>query len=508
MVPSKPPRRISFPLIFLTLAATLVFAWAESGLLKRDLDVTSFEQIYAMRDAYARAASRALVAVVYAESEKELYYGTRLAFWDEQAKEEKVTVPGKSVNDKPHPRDLKVDIVPFATGDSVDAVWDQTEIARKLARDPNYVAVIGHTTSAVAMQSSVSYEYTKLLYIATTATDPALTDHGFGYVFRVVGTDTAYAREVADMCYLLDRDANGNDSPVQKVGTFYAQSQHSMIAMEGLEKALTDRGMVTIFEKSYDPALGSEEDTLAKHQRKAILQDTVQSVEHLKPDMIALLGDGTTAATELWKALSRSGLKDVPLVVTGGPLDANAFINNTNRQPNPRNPDQKSYATILHVSSSTDNGQRELKLVVDSEGIREPGAIYVATQFSTAQGDLDQDDLDKREPEFRYQAGKTKDFNQQYVDWYGKDPNPALRNPEALALRGYTAGMILKEAMEHSESIAPIDVQQTLRLIEFQALGRKYRFELNGNEKGLGTPDLPIIFKRFSRRNLGLKETF
>ena len=83
----------------------------------------------------------------------------------------------------------------------------------------------------------------------------------------------------------------------------------------------------------------------------------------------------------------------------------------------------------------------------------------------------------------------------------GNDIQAQYRLPEALAMRGYVAGEILRQAIENSDSVAPIDLPQTIRIGTFKALGRTYHFTLGGDEKDFGTDKVPVMFKRFSRRS-------
>ena len=134
--------------IFLLLALVV---WAGSGLLKKELGLSSYEEIYTARYLRAQSPSNVDIAVVYAEGEDEMYFGVDMAF-----AQRFVTVRGKKIG---------VTLHPFKTGNDSVAVKDQIPLARKIARDENYVAVIGHSTSDIASEASVSYEYTKLLYI-------------------------------------------------------------------------------------------------------------------------------------------------------------------------------------------------------------------------------------------------------------------------------------------------------------------------------------------------------
>lgn len=95
---------------------------------------------------------------------------------------------------------------------------DEAEAAKELSADPKYVAVVGHSASDIAKHVSIRYQYTSLLYFAVNATDPALTTHGFGFVFRNVPTDNEVAEALAKTLVPSRRD---------KAGILFAQSGHS-----------------------------------------------------------------------------------------------------------------------------------------------------------------------------------------------------------------------------------------------------------------------------------------
>jgi branched-chain amino acid transport system substrate-binding protein len=69
--------------------------------------------------------------------------------------------------------------------------------SRRLAADPDLVAVIGHQRSRVALPASVVYEEQGIVYLATGATDPYLTLHNFNNVFRLLPSDDDYCRAMA-----------------------------------------------------------------------------------------------------------------------------------------------------------------------------------------------------------------------------------------------------------------------------------------------------------------------
>lgn len=69
--------------------------------------------------------------------------------------------------------------------------------ALELARDDKVIAIIGHFSSETAMSASIIYNQHEKLFISPSATAPALTEHGFEYVFRIIPSDKEIAHEVA-----------------------------------------------------------------------------------------------------------------------------------------------------------------------------------------------------------------------------------------------------------------------------------------------------------------------
>ena len=282
---------------------------------------------------------------------------------------------------------------------------------------------------------------------------------------------------------------------VKRVGTFYEQSMHAESAIDSLKGALDDKAVSTAFERPYETLLGSAlGNAFERRQRQARLQDQIASVEHLpenvRPEMIAIVGDGVLSAIQLWTQLSVSGLGDLPIVLFGTPLDSNAFIDNTGRRPGV-------------------DGDLSLPVVLDpknpADWEREPRAIYLATMFSTAEAD---EDISGVDPAQRAGALQRKAELQKFASDYKarfKTQPAALRNPEALALRGYTTGEVLRQAMEQSQSVAPVDVQETLKASQkkFESLGRLFSFDTKGDRtvERLGAPGEPILLKKFSAKS-------
>ncbi len=75
-------------------------------------------------------------------------------------------------------------------------VEDGKKIAERLAKNPKIVAVIGHPSTTVALPASVTYQRFGLLYLATGATHPQLTNHRFENVFRVIPSDEVITKQL------------------------------------------------------------------------------------------------------------------------------------------------------------------------------------------------------------------------------------------------------------------------------------------------------------------------
>jgi len=71
------------------------------------------------------------------------------------------------------------------------------EIARKIARNLNIVAVIGHRYSKVAVPTSITYEENGIVFISTGSTVPKLTAHKNLYIFRNVPSDKTIGQGLA-----------------------------------------------------------------------------------------------------------------------------------------------------------------------------------------------------------------------------------------------------------------------------------------------------------------------
>jgi len=71
------------------------------------------------------------------------------------------------------------------------------KIAKKIARNLDVIAVIGHRFSSVAIPVSITYEKEGILFISTGSTNPMLTAHKNQYIFRNIPNDKDIGQALA-----------------------------------------------------------------------------------------------------------------------------------------------------------------------------------------------------------------------------------------------------------------------------------------------------------------------
>ena len=127
-------------------------------------------------------------------------------------------------------------------------------LAKRIAADPDLVAVIGHYSSVGAIEASVTYEYNGILFMAAASTVPGLTQHGFQYVFRnipsdrVTGTDLANfvkKKGFSDILVIDDRTVGGKG---------LADVFHERASKIGIN--VVARKSYSIMEKDFKPLFG------------------------------------------------------------------------------------------------------------------------------------------------------------------------------------------------------------------------------------------------------------
>jgi len=152
--------------------------------------------------------------------------------------------------------DLAVDEVNAAGGiggrklrilrvDDHESVTDGRLVAQQLAKQPGVVAVIGHLQSYVSVPAAAIYDLSGLVMIAPATTDPELTTHGYGRVFRTIFTDPEVGRRLADYA------AHHN---LRHAAIYYMRNAYGRNLANAFEEHLTELGASVVDRQSYDPS--------------------------------------------------------------------------------------------------------------------------------------------------------------------------------------------------------------------------------------------------------------
>ncbi len=164
--------------------------------------------------------------------------------WDREVKDfllvEGIMLAVDEVNEKGGVFGRKIKIKVFYSEDDAD----EQELARKVAQDTSFAAVIGHRSSQNAIPASVTYEYYGLLFVAPSASNYNLTNHGFGYTFRTIQSDSHVGQEIA-----VFMKSQGQ----KKIAIIDDRSVYGKGLADGVMEALADAGLVTVVRRHYSP---------------------------------------------------------------------------------------------------------------------------------------------------------------------------------------------------------------------------------------------------------------
>ncbi|MFH0787430.1 MAG: ABC transporter substrate-binding protein [Pseudomonadota bacterium] len=121
---------------------------------------------------------------------------------------------------------------------------DEKKLAQKVATDTSFAAVIGHRSSTNAIPASVSYEYYGLLFVAPSASNPNLTNHGFEYTFRTIQSDSYVSQEIA---------AFMKSQGQKQIAIVDDRSLFGKGIADGVMESLADLGLITVVRRHYSP---------------------------------------------------------------------------------------------------------------------------------------------------------------------------------------------------------------------------------------------------------------
>lgn len=139
------------------------------------------------------------------------------------------------------------------------------EIAQKFANNLNMIAVIGHRSSSQAIQASITYEHHGIVFLAPTATNLALTNHNFKYVFRLMPNNDELSAKMTD--YLKSYH-------YKRVALIYERSVYAEEFAESFSKNANNKFDI-IFQQSFFKTEEQFTDMLAKLKEKSFLLDAI-----------------------------------------------------------------------------------------------------------------------------------------------------------------------------------------------------------------------------------------
>jgi len=156
---------------------------------------------------------------------------------------EGVTLALEELNRSPHPlaNRIRVQLInePYTS-------VDHGAIARRVASDPEVMAVIGHESSEAAIQSAVTYEGAGILYLSPKATLSRLTEHGFQMSFRLVPDDESFAQALAHFALTQGW---------KRVGVLYGRFEQGEALARWFPHYAVRQGVVPAYFRSYLPAV-------------------------------------------------------------------------------------------------------------------------------------------------------------------------------------------------------------------------------------------------------------
>jgi ABC-type oligopeptide transport system substrate-binding subunit/ABC-type branched-subunit amino acid transport system substrate-binding protein len=184
-----------------------------------------------------------------------------------------------------------VSVVYYDKGDPAEA----ERIARKISKNKNIIAVIGHRKSSAAIPASIIYEQAGILFISYGANAPGLTQYSVHYTFRNIPTDNDYGRAMAEFIH---------NKGLKKTMVFH-------------DREMTQRNLADIFKKE---ALAKGIEIAATRSYFNADRDFKELVNSLKKeegvDSLALFGL-MPAGAYLLKELDEMGV-ELPIFGSGG----------------------------------------------------------------------------------------------------------------------------------------------------------------------------------------------
>lgn len=136
-----------------------------------------------------------------------------------------------------------IELVPFS-----DALEDEegsalgVAIGRTIAKDPDIVAIIGHSDTATALSASITYEQNGILFLNPAVTDRSLNEHGFQYIFSTIPDNELIGTQIATQAF---------SRGYRRIGILNSRSDEAFETTEAFAKQAAALGMVIVSRQSF-----------------------------------------------------------------------------------------------------------------------------------------------------------------------------------------------------------------------------------------------------------------
>ena len=117
-------------------------------------------------------------------------------------------------------------------------------IAKRIASNPDVVAVIGHLQSYVTVPAAAIYDVAGLVLISPVGTDVALTSNGYTRVFRAIFTDREAGAQMADYAH---------ERGYRRVAIYYVRTEYGRALANAFEERAASHAIAIVARESYDP---------------------------------------------------------------------------------------------------------------------------------------------------------------------------------------------------------------------------------------------------------------
>lgn len=133
----------------------------------------------------------------------------------------------------------KVRTIQFDDGRSIEK---GRLVARKLAKNSDVVAVVGHRYSGVAVPASITYQENGILFISHGATSPSFTEYGGNLTFRNIPSDAETGRIMAELACKRG---------FKKIFVFYQRDTVGKQLAENFNEYAVEMGIEIVATRSY-----------------------------------------------------------------------------------------------------------------------------------------------------------------------------------------------------------------------------------------------------------------